>query len=346
MCHLTKMKRLIVALVFSLHFVALTIANTSPDRWTTGLKGKAIYTVAVDPSNPKVVYAGTDRGLLKSTNGGTIWAFLKVGSPDVSRIHHLVIDPQRPRSLYASTDSEFGGGRLFKSTDGGETWALIHTAPGLHVLVIDPNHPEVLYAGVNHVGFLKSIDGGSNWKMIGDDPGVTVWHIEVSALVFDPTNPAILYAGTVDGGVLKSTDTGASWTNILWAGDNQPVEDGRDLRIYSINDIAVAPTQPTTLYVSTHGRGILKSIDGGTKWQELDRRLLYVRTVAIDPTVPAVLYAAPYDGISMSTDSGEHWQSLQFSSAPLDISAMTVNPTGTALYVGTEHGVSVYRLGK
>jgi photosystem II stability/assembly factor-like uncharacterized protein len=350
------MKRLVVALVFSLQFVAPAVASASPDSWTTGLSGKSIFAVVVDPSNPKIVYAGEERGILKSTDGGTTWMFLKVGSPDVSRVYHLAIDPQHPHFLYASTGSEFGGGYLFKSTDGGETWSLIHpgrrpscihTPQSPRVLVIDPHHPEVVYTGVSNLGFLKSIDGGSTWTMLGMCPGCTAWHIDVTALVLDPTNPAVFYAGDLGGGVLKFDIEADTARTILEAGDNG-AEDGRDLRIYSINDIAVAPTQPTTLYVSTQGRGILKISDRGAEWQELAHEVVgwNVFAVAIDPTAPATLYAATYDSVFMSTDSGGHWQNLQFPSSTPGINAITVNPTGTVLYVGSDHGMFMYRLGK
>jgi len=339
-------KKSFASLVFSLYFISLAVANASPGQWTThGPSGKAIFALAVDPSNPKIVYAAGDGGIFKSTDEGTTWTFLPVGSPDIWTVRLLVIDPQYPQCLYARGGSYIGGGGLFKSTDGGETWSLLPAPARLQSLVIDPQHLTVLYGGVSSAGFIKSVDGGVKWTVIGLEPGVTSWNLDVSALVLDPTDAAILYAGTLDGGVLKSTDAGTTWVSILWAGDNQPVEDPRDLRIYSINAIAAAPTRPTSLYVSTQGRGILKSTDGGTSWQELDRNLLNVLTVTIDPTAPAVLYAAAYDSVFMSTDSGEYWQNLQFPSvtAP-SINAITVNPAGTALYVGTNNGVSVYRL--
>ncbi len=342
------MKSFVVAFVFSLHFVSLAVANASPGQWAThGPGGQEIFALAVDPSNPHIVYAGADRGIFKSTDGGTTWTFLHVGSPDISMIHHLAIDPQNSTCLYASTASHFGGGRLFRSTDGGESWSPILKSAGPQVLVIDPQHPTVLYGGVFNEGFFKSVDGGVNWTMIGVQPGVTSWHIEVSALVLDPTNPAILYAGDLGGGVLKSTDAGTTWVSILWAGDNQPVEDARDLRIYSINAIAVTPTQPTTLYVSTLGRGVLKSTDGGTSWQEMNHGLgLYVYAVVINPTAPAVLAAATYDDVFLSTDGGEHWKSLQFQAPPSGIHTITISPTGTVLYVGTDRGVSTLWLGE
>src|SRR2546430_1792192 len=115
------MKRLVVTLVFSLHFVSLAVANAGPGQWTTRLGRQSIYALAIDPSNPKVVYAGANKGIFKSADGGTTWTFFHVGSPDVSMVHHLAIDPQNSACLYASTGSEFGGGRLFKSTDGGDT---------------------------------------------------------------------------------------------------------------------------------------------------------------------------------------------------------------------------------
>ena len=355
-------KRSFTALVFSLSFIFLTVANANPGQWAThGPSGKAIFALAVDPSNPHTVYAAGNGGLFKSTDEGITWTFLHVGSPDISMVHHLAIDPRHPQCLYARGGSDVGGGGLFKSTDGGETWSLLPAPGRLQALVIDPRHPTVLYGSFYKEDFFKSgdksmigtrealfksEDRGMNWAMaIGvQPPGGPSLSIDVSALVLDPMNPAILYAGDLGGGVLKSTDAGTTWVGILWAGDNQPVKDGRDLRIYSVNAIAAAPTQPTTLYVSTQGRGILKSIDGGAKWQELDRSLLNVLAVAIDPTAPAVLYAATYDSVFLSTDSGEHWQSLQFPSSIPGMSAITVNSTGTVLYVGTDNGVSVYRL--
>lgn len=356
------MKRAFACLVFSLSFISLAVANASPSQWVThGPSGKAIFAVVVDPSNPHIVYAAGDGGIFKSTDEGITWTFLQVGSPDISMVHHLAIDPRHPQCLYARGGSDVGGGGLFKSTDGGETWSLLPAPGRLQALVIDPRHPTVLYGSFYKEDFFKSgdksmigtrealfksEDGGMNWAMaIGvQPPGGPSLSIDVSALVLDPMNPAILYAGDLGGGVLKSPDAGTTWVNILEAGDNGAA-DGRDFRMYSINAIAAAPTQPTTLYVSTQGRGILKSTDGGTQWQELDRSLLNVLAVAIDPTAPAVLYAATYDSVFLSTDSGEHWQNLQFlPSTPPGINAITVNPTGTVLYVGTNNGVSVYRL--
>ncbi len=348
------MKRLLISFALSFFPVSLALATASSGRWTHSLEGKRIFAIVVAPSNLQIVYAGGDRGIFKSTDGGTTWMFLNVGSPDVSMVHHLTVDPQRPHFLYAITSSDFGGGYLFKSTDGGETWLLIyqgrrpsptHITQGPSVLVVDPHHPEMVYVSVTGLGFLKNIDGGSTWTMLGMCPGCTASNIAVGAMVLDPTNPAILYAGDLGSEVSKIDTEADTVRPILWAGDNS-AEDGRDLRIYSINDIAVAPTQPTTFYVSTHGRGILKSSDGGTRWQELDRDLLYVLAVAIDPTDPAVLYAASYESVFMSMDSGEHWQNLQFPSSTPGINAITVNPPGTVLYVGSNHGVLVYQLGK
>jgi photosystem II stability/assembly factor-like uncharacterized protein len=312
-----------------------------------GPNGQQVFTVAVDPVNPTVLYAGSFRGIFKSTDAGANWTLLTTGPHDTSMIHHLSINPYNPLEIYACTGSDFGGGRVLKSTDGGTSWSLVLKSSGSQVLALDPTNPSVLYVGVSEVGFLKSRDGGGSWTMVGVQPGVTAWRIEVSDLKIDPKNSTILYAGTIDGVVLQSVDAGANWINVLTTGDNGPVDDLRDFRIYSVNAIAVAPTQPTTLYVGTEGRGVLKSRDGGATWEEMNRGLdRSVQAVVINPTAPSVLYAASYHDVFTSTDGGKHWQSLQFHSPTPGINAITVTPTGTVLYVSTNNGVAAYQMGE
>jgi photosystem II stability/assembly factor-like uncharacterized protein len=292
-----------------------------------GPNGQQVFTVAVDPVNPKVLYAGSFRGMFKSTDAGASWTLLTTGLPEIAMVHHLSINPHNPLEIYACTGSEFGGGQVLKSTDGGATWSLILKSSGSQVLALDPTNPRLLYVGVYEVGFLKSRDGGSSWTMIGVQPGVTAWRIQVSDLKIDPKNSMILYAGAIDGTALQSVDAGVNWTNVLTTGDNGPVDDLRDFRIYSVNVIVVVPTQPTTLYVGTEGRGVLKSIDGGATWKEMNCGIdRFVHAVAINPRAPIVLYAASYDDVFMSTDGGEHWKSLQFRSSTPGVNAITVNP--------------------
>jgi len=90
-------------------------------RWTaasTGLpSGVSIMALAIDPTLPSVVYAGTNQGVFKSTNGGGSWAAINNGLPGGTTVRALAVDPQTPWTLYAGTNRG-----VFKSTTGGEHW--------------------------------------------------------------------------------------------------------------------------------------------------------------------------------------------------------------------------------
>lgn len=93
-----------------------------------GLAAYAVYSLAVDRSQPQTVYAATEEGLCKSTNGGEHWQLLPntgrkelriTGERDRS-VRAIAVDPANGNNLYAASP----GGKVYKSTDGGQTWAV------------------------------------------------------------------------------------------------------------------------------------------------------------------------------------------------------------------------------
>src|SRR5262245_23011696 len=130
------------------------------DKWTSlGPFGAGIECLAIDPQNPETLYAGTQTGLFKSTNGGASWD--KINS--ALSVFSIAINPRTPGTLYVSS---YGG---FKSIDGGATWTPVSSGlPGLGsslplvdvtALAIDPQNPETLYAGTR-LGIYHTSNGG------------------------------------------------------------------------------------------------------------------------------------------------------------------------------------------
>jgi photosystem II stability/assembly factor-like uncharacterized protein len=172
-----------------------------------------VLALVVDPQTPAIVYAGTNVGVFKTTDGGGFWSASNTGLTDLVVIA-LAVDPQTPATLYAAT---FAG--VFKSIDGGAHWALsdaglphcfINFEPVVCVfsLAVDPQTPATLYAGTVS-GVFKSTDGGAHWSF--SMTGVESVGAGVSAVAIDPQAPATLYAATSGAGVLRSTDGGRSW---------------------------------------------------------------------------------------------------------------------------------------
>ncbi len=126
-----------------------------------GPYGGAVRALAVAPTFPPSVYAGTNGGVFKTTDGGASWSAVNSGLT-TTNVVDLAIDPTAPETLYAATD-----GGVFKTTTGGASWSAAKVGlpdETVFVLAIDPTAPATLYAGTFLSGVFKTIDGGSSWS--------------------------------------------------------------------------------------------------------------------------------------------------------------------------------------
>ena len=122
----------------------------------------AINTISIDPSNPDVVYAGTQTaGVLKSVDGGATFIPSNTGLAttfNTSRGNGVAVDPTNPSILYVGTE----GAGVFKSLNGGASRLAINDGlTNLRVfgLALDPTQPLVLYVG-GASGVFKTTTGG------------------------------------------------------------------------------------------------------------------------------------------------------------------------------------------
>jgi photosystem II stability/assembly factor-like uncharacterized protein len=191
--------------------------------------------VAIDPSNPKNVYAvlwearqgpwengvfsGPGSGFYKSTDGGTTWKQTTKGLPtyaeNLGRIGIEVCQAD-PKRLYAIIDAKAGG--LYRSDDGGESWRLVSDFPGIwerggdfNEVRADPKNPDILY--VANVVTWKSTDAGRTWKSFRGAPGGDDYH----RLWINPDNPDIILNAS-DQGAIITVNGGQTWSS--WY--NQP----------------------------------------------------------------------------------------------------------------------------
>ena len=196
-----------------------------------GISTRALRALVIDPTTPTVLYAGTDGGVYKSTDGGLRWTPRNNGLPfypnsNLIYASQLAIDPTAPTTLYVTA-----GLSLFKSANGGDSWSALNRGwPqgsqgfGVNTLVISPRTPSTLYAAINMKGVFKSTDRGLSWT--ASNNGLPIYHeshvnasnVYVTSLVIDPLTPTTLYATVISNsgnggdGIFKSTDGGARWT--------------------------------------------------------------------------------------------------------------------------------------
>jgi photosystem II stability/assembly factor-like uncharacterized protein len=160
--------------------------------------GKAMISVAVHPTNPNIVYAGTFiYGVLKTSNGGETWTSGTGLLPNASAIS-LAIAPSDPDIVFAG----FDGAGVYRSTNGGESW--VQTSAGLtpeaqiKSIVVDPTDSQIVYAADFFSGVYVSTNGGDTWQAINEG----LVHRTANALTLSEDG-AVLYLGIEGDGVYR-----------------------------------------------------------------------------------------------------------------------------------------------
>jgi photosystem II stability/assembly factor-like uncharacterized protein len=320
-----------------------------------------ILSLAADPTDPLVAWAGTWAGqVLKTFDGGIFWYPVRTGNGSISG---LTIHPADPDIVYTA-----GSLGIQRTTDGGATWHDIRTGEAT-TLVIDPSAPSILYSD-DFPGISKSTDSGATWTPLTGIDGFA------RGLFLDPNRPSVLLAGTSAGTLVRSEDAGATWQEVeglplllaftftadssgrLWLGvDRRGVFrslDGgitwratnRGLAGSLIWDVAFDPFRPRTLYASVEGTRFHRSTDGGATWTRSNAGLpvsesgtLPVYDLATDVHLPGVLYAGTDYGVYRSRDRGGRWSRLLLSEG--EITSIAVHPRRRGLMFAV--GEEVYR---
>lgn len=267
------------------------------DFWTTSsLYGYRVNTLTVDPQASSIIYIGTNKWILKSVDGGNTWTALPrpLGTESqhqAQNVMAIAVDPGTPSTIYAADN------QLYKTTDGGQTWAAIGTGvlkQRIEFIVIDPKTPSSLYVGTRG-GAFKSVDGGSSWAGVGlPTTG------QMTALAIDPQTTTTVYAAVQGQGLFKSTDGSSSWA---LTGGGLP----QGVQIFAIE---IDPQTSANLFANTN-QGLYRSQDSGGNWQKTTPERYRYDALAIDLQKPNVIYLATREGIDRSEDRGSSWTNIK-----------------------------------
>jgi len=293
----------------------------------------ALWSVEVDPADSERLFVGmgdytsTEGRIYRSEDRGETWQKVLDLDPsnnlDAGFISHIAFNPTDSDVMYATTGigDYCGGGDpgdpdavsygIWKSIDGGTTWFTVTTGledMTVSHLVIDPTDPQTLYAGVGCVdddvylpgNVFKSVDGGARWQRLDVSPVDPI-----TRLALHPEDPQKVYAMGY-GGVFYSEDGGAHWMKL---------DENFKSAVYTFfYEHAFAPDDPDTMVVGTYAGGIIKSIDGGRNWFEINGLrhdgdvLANSYGTALDPTDPDTMVATTIGGVFRTTDGGETWK--------------------------------------
>ncbi|MEO5928681.1 MAG: hypothetical protein ABIR47_02000, partial [Candidatus Kapaibacterium sp.] len=325
----------------------------STDRggnWTAMMDNEnaiAMGAIAVDPTNPNVLYAGTGEmssnsdaysgaGVFKSSDGGTSWT--PIGLTSVGAFSRIAVHPKDGNLVLAAATKNNGG--VYRSENGGATWTRTFGFPASD-LVVNPKDVKEVWIGTMSKGIYHSLDGGKTFNPSSPDIspfGSTVGRISI---VVSPTTPTILYALTSESEdgtpvtyharIYRSTNSGANWTNI---NNDDPNNFMNDQGWYN-QSLAVSPTNPNTVIAG--GVSIVKTTNAGNvdgpDWYYINTYATYPHpdqhAVAFDPANPNRIYAGCDGGMYISEDAGQSFQSVNNNLAITQFYAMGVNQKAT-----------------
>ena len=281
----------------------------------TGLRDVGqISTIRVHPSNPNLVYVAAlgnpytpnvDRGVFRSSDGGATWKKILYVS-DSSGAADLELQPGNPNVVFASiwhgqrkpwtiVSGAMEGG-IYKSTDGGDTWAKLGGGLptglfGRSNVSIPASMPSRIYALIEAKpggGLYRSEDAGATWALINGSQNIWTRPFYYNTLETDPNNADVVYVG--DEGWFKSVDGGKTFRNA-----QAPHGDHHDMWIN--------PRNSDDMIQSNDG-GANVSLDGGRSWSTQDNQpTAEIYQVALDNQYPYRVYGAQQDNTTLIVPS-------------------------------------------
>ena len=254
---------------------------------------KNFESVAIDPADPSVIYAGTWHLPWKTGNGGASWTNIKKGIIDDSDVFSIIIDPQQRSVVYASACSG-----IYKSEDGGEQFHKIQGIPfsarRTRVLKQDPNDSNVVYAGTTE-GLWKTGDAGKTWKR------VSAANIIVNDVLVDPRRSTRVLLATDRSGVLASDNAAQSF-----------VASNRGFAHRQVAALLLDRNDSQTVYAGLlndkeYG-GVFFSHDGGESWLQASDGLAGRDVFSLRQADDGSLLAGTNAGIFLWERTTRNWR--------------------------------------
>lgn len=366
---------------------------------SVGLDNLTLQSMAVDPVISGTIYAGTYanstapyNGIYKSTNGGESWRPTGIMENDwhgavyqTPIVYAIDIDPFNHNRIYAATRMRYtpqgtlGGGGVFRSDNGGDTWMAINNGLPLddlyvYDLAVDPLHKGRVYAALHQQGLFRSDDHGDHWVPVEGIP------TDGRAIAIDPFNASIVYYGSGKiQGAFRSTDSGATWLRIGENGWDVVVSglssdpyhrhrlyasifvNNKDTLLMRSEDsgnnwVTSAEMAPWgSLVFSSNGRAVFAGVDFDGVYKYVNDEKSWIRSsnglsgfpvtgAAISGAHPNLLFASLYGlGVYQSTDGGGSWFPAGSGVQYFNLLSLAMDPQNEQVLYTTTDQSGIYR---
>jgi photosystem II stability/assembly factor-like uncharacterized protein len=279
--------------------------------WTfVGLKDVGqIGSLKVSPQDPNIVFVAAlgqpfgpspERGVFRTTDGGRTWKKVLFINDHTGAVS-LSMNPANPKEMYAGawrgerrpwtiiSGGPASEGGIYKTTDGGETWA--HLTSGLPQKLVGkvgvdlaPSNPQRVYAVVEapgaEAGVYRSDDAGATWRQVSSQPSLIARPFYYTYINVDPKHEDVVYVNNLS--FWKSIDGGKSWRS-----HPTPHGDNHGMWINPDN---------TDVFIQSNDGGANVTLDGGRSWSsQLNQDTAEIYAIGLDDQFPYRIYGAQQD---------------------------------------------------
>jgi len=254
-----------------------------------------IESIAIDPKNPDVVYAGTWHLAWKTTDGGASWHHISKGMIEDSDVFSIIVDSSNPSVVFASACSG-----IYKSQAAGDSFSKIQGIPfsarRTRVLKQDPTNSAIVYAGTTE-GLWKTIDAGKTWTR------VTNPEVVVNDVMVDPRNSQRVMLATDRAGVLTSDDGAKTF-----------LTSNHGYTHRYVTSIIADSNNPNTIFVGVVNDrelgGVFVSHDAGQHWMQTSKGLDGRDVFVLKQTTTGELVAGTNRGMFMMAKNASEWSPI------------------------------------
>jgi hypothetical protein len=298
------------------------------------------HAMAWDPLTSGRVYLGDDGGVYRSSSGGSATGTWTKSTSQAHLQFYTVAVSKQDNSRISGGLQDNGSVRSWGATN----WNSILGGDGLQNL-IDPTDQNKVYACSQNGSCSRSTNGGST--MTGFGATTSDRRNWLTPVVFDPANPAVMYYG--GNRLNRSTNSAQSWTVI--SPDLSHGPGGVDgFPFGTITTIAIARTNPATIYAGTDDGRLWITRNTGSTWTEITTGLptRWMTRVTVDPTDANLAYVAvsgfrngdPAAHVFRTTNGGSSWQDISGNLPDAPVNDLVLDPRNrTRLYAATDVGV-------
>ncbi|MBP8274882.1 MAG: hypothetical protein KAY59_10645, partial [Acidobacteria bacterium] len=303
-------------------------------------RGGRVTSVTGVPSQPKTFYMGVaSGGVFRTIDSGVTWTPITDGQIPLGSIGSIAVADSNPDIIYVGTGSDgvrsnvSTGRGIYKTTDGGKTWAFAGIRDGgqTGAIRIHPTNPDIAIAAMTgdifkantERGVFKTTDGGKSWKKVlyvndqmgamdvefkpGDPNTVYAWMSRLERKPWTITSGGPASAGA---GFYKSTNGGDTFAKI---------PTGLPTDLIGKGNLATTAANPARIYALVEakpGGGLYRSDDSGQTWAQVNatpglvQRPFYYTTIGADQKNADIVYAGA-EGFYKSVDGGKTLQTMR-----------------------------------